>query len=565
MNTSTPEQASKPPRSGVVPAWLVFGVVSVFEYLAVSYSVDARDLLAPAGLESILGRIGEFVPLAFIFVASVIVMGGATIRLRLRGLSVCRPERTWTFAGGIANMLLTIGVVALALRIRTFDGTPVPVARAYLALWFATVVAAQVALLVSLFSPKMLVTALRGLRREIGIGLLVAIVAWGAGQLGRLLWEPLASLTLECVHALLTVIAKDPVASIERAVVGTSRFYVTIAPVCSGVEGIGLMLTFIGAFLYIQRLELAWPRSFWLLPLSALLVWLLNVVRVTALIAVGTWYSPEVALGGFHSKAGWVFFTFAALGTVLVVQRSRTFRRDARQQGPTRIESKHDGVQVTRESREATVERTRTTAAYLVPMLSVLAAKLLGGLLTSGFDYFYPLSVLAALVALWRFRRLYPPVRIGSLWLPLGVGAAVAVVWLAGFQRGSTPSALPAGLETLSPTLGAMWLAVRVFGTVVTVPIVEELAFRGYVLRRFVSPDFNTVEYRNLSWLGLLISSVTFGLLHSQWGLGTIAGFAFGLIVVARGRLSDAVLAHAIANAGIAAYALLSRDWALLG
>jgi len=44
-----------------------------------------------------------------------------------------------------------------------------------------------------------------------------------------------------------------------------------------------------------------------------------------------------------------------------------------------------------------------------------------------------------------------------------------------------------------------------------------------------------------------------------------LAGAAFGLLTVARGRLSDAVVAHAAANALIAVYVLVTGHWALLG
>lgn len=557
MSDSTPEQISRPSSEGAVPAWLVFGVVLLVEYLAISYAVDARDLLGPAGLLPMLGQIGAFAPLPFIFVAAVFVTGGSTVRARLRRLSAYRQQRSRSLVYAVFHLLAAIGMVALAFKVRDHDHLALPAVRSWLALWFAMVIATLVTLVLALWNLDTLFDALRGLRREFGLGLLIAVLAWAAGLLAQALWEPLAWLTLELVHALLTQIASDPVASIEQALVGTSRFYVTVAPVCSGVEGIGLMLTFVGAYLYIQRSELKWPRSFWLLPLATLLVWLLNVVRVTALIAVGTWYSPAVALGGFHSKAGWVFFTLIALGTVFFVQRSNSLHSGGANGSANLVEADANGKPAS--------DSAGATPAYLVPLLVVLAAKLLTGLVTSGFDYGYPLSVLVALAALWRFRAHYLPIQFGSPWVPLGIGLAVAVVWIAGFQHGTSPSILPEALGELPSIVALAWLVSRVVGAVVTVPIVEELAFRGYLLRRFVSPDFDAVAYRNLSWLGLIVSSVVFGLLHSQRVLGVVAGLVFGLVAVARGRLSDAVVAHATANGAIVVYVLLSRDWALLG
>jgi len=205
------------------------------------------------------------------------------------------------------------------------------------------------------------------------------------------------------------------------------------------------------------------------------------------------------------------------------------------------------------------------TAAFLVPMLAVLAVKLVTGLATHDFDYFYPLTVVAAALALYRFRAHYPPISFAAPLVPSVVGAAVALLWIGGFQRGDATSQLGESLSRLSPALAALWLAARVFGTVVTIPIVEELAFRGYLLRRFGSAEFDTLPYRRFSWLGLILSSVAFGLLHSQWELGILAGLVFGGLTIARGRLSDAIVAHATANAVIVAYVLITRDWLILG
>ena len=71
-----------------------------------------------------------------------------------------------------------------------------------------------------------------------------------------------------------------------------------------------------------------------------------------------------------------------------------------------------------------------------------------------------------------------------------------------------------------------MWpVALRLIGAVITVPIAEELAFRGFLLRRLAGPDFESVPWRNISWMPLVISSLAFGILHGErWLAGAIAG-----------------------------------------
>ena len=73
-----------------------------------------------------------------------------------------------------------------------------------------------------------------------------------------------------------------------------------------------------------------------MLPLGTVLIYLANAVRITALVALGTWGSPAVALGGFHSQAGWLAFNGVALGLVVLAQRLRFFTATEAEAGPAR-------------------------------------------------------------------------------------------------------------------------------------------------------------------------------------------------------------------------------------
>ncbi len=109
----------------------------------------------------------------------------------------------------------------------------------------------------------------------------------------------------------------------------------------------------------------------------------------------------------------------------------------------------------------------------------------------------------------------------------MAIGAAVFVVWLGlewalGFTE-VEPSAVPGALAEIPAGLAAAWVIFRVVGSVVTVPIAEELAFRGYALRRLASPAFDQAPLR-FTWLSFLLSSILFGALHGRWLAGTVAG-----------------------------------------
>jgi CAAX prenyl protease-like protein len=108
-----------------------------------------------------------------------------------------------------------------------------------------------------------------------------------------------------------------------------------------------------------------------------------------------------------------------------------------------------------------------------------------------------------------------------------------------------------------------VWLTFRVLGSVIVVPLAEELAFRGYLLRKLIARDFENVPLDQFTWVSFIGSSVLFGLLHGRWVAGTLAGMAYAWAVYRRGQLGDAVLAHMTTNALIAACVLLQGRWAL--
>jgi CAAX prenyl protease-like protein len=121
----------------------------------------------------------------------------------------------------------------------------------------------------------------------------------------------------------------------------------------------------------------------------------------------------------------------------------------------------------------------------------------------------------------------------------------------------SAPSPIPPSLAEIPAGLAAGWLLFRVLGSVITVPIAEELAFRGYLLRRLISPRFDDLSTGRFTWLSFLVSSVLFGALHGRWLAGTVAGMYDAGALSRRGRVDDAIITHTTTNALIAADVLI--------
>ena len=133
-------------------------------------------------------------------------------------------------------------------------------------------------------------------------------------------------------------------------------------------------------------------------------------------------------------------------------------------------------------------------------------------------------------------------------------------MWVALSGPGAAPD-LPAGLAGLPPWAAILWAGCRAVGACLVVPAAEELAFRGYLARRLVATRFERVSPARLAWPPVLASSLLFGLLHQEWIAGCLAGLMFACLYIRRGRLGEAVLAHAIANAALLVWGVAVGDW----
>jgi exosortase/archaeosortase family protein len=176
-----------------------------------------------------------------------------------------------------------------------------------------------------------------GLRFLIAFGLTFAVLRriWPAAFIGaaivalidvsQLLWVHAAGLTFAIVEWLLSpllALHADPVARI----IGTDRFAVQIAPICSGLEGVGLILAFCTGWLWVCRREYQFPRVLLIVPVAVLAVFLLNAVRIGTLVWIGNAGYSQAAILGFHSMAGWVAFNLTAIAMVVCARRVEWLR-----------------------------------------------------------------------------------------------------------------------------------------------------------------------------------------------------------------------------------------------
>ena len=412
-------------------------------------------------------------------------------------------------------------------------------------LWIPIATCAALAALLTMAPLSLWRAAIRALGAIWWYAAIAALLGTAAMQFSQRLWEPTAALTFELVRRLLVPVLPALAANPATLVLGTNRFAVEIAEPCSGLEGVGLILAFSSAWLLYFRREYIFPRALLLIPAGVAASFGLNVLRIAALVLIGNAGFPDVAIYGFHSQAGWMAFIAVACGLVLLSRRSAWLYRTAGQHDPA--PTLHN-----------------PTAAYLMPLLAVLAAGSISRALSGSFEFFYPLRVIAGLLMLARYRGALAAIDWRCSWRGPAVGAGVFLVWSIAAHFLLPPSAMPEPLAAMPGALRGFWLANRILGSVLIVPIAEELAYRGFLMRRLIKADFESVPFHEVRWPALAGTAIVFGLAHGAlWLPGIVAGLAYGLLVVRRGRLGEAIAAHALTNALVAASALLWGQWQL--
>ncbi|MDK3020519.1 exosortase E/protease, VPEID-CTERM system [Pseudodonghicola flavimaris] len=397
--------------------------------------------------------------------------------------------------------------------------------------------------------------AWRAWLRQGGAGLvLLAALAGLIPDLAEVLgtaWsiERLQISTFYAVAVMLSLAGQQVFLHLGPPTIGTETFQVEVSAACSGIEGFALIFGFMVLYALLMRGMLR-PGRYWLivLPLALLASWVFNGVRIAVLILLGTYVSPELAVNGFHSFAGWLFFTLLALAVLAVVQNLRWLQRGSGGAAP----------EVATEAPQTAAPLPLTqdwTVASIVPFIIFMCSGLVVNSFWQAPALGFPLQAAMMAAALWVFRK--PFLRLDWRLDPvaLAAGALVGLAWVALAERGAQPLA---GLETLGAAALLIWAAVRVLGTSLLVPLIEEAFFRGYLLARLDTGGWP------MRLAAILVSTAAFALLHGRIVEAGAAGIVFALVMLRRNRLADAIVAHAVANATVAAAAVLSGDWSLI-
>jgi len=350
-----------------------------------------------------------------------------------------------------------------------------------------------------------------------GAGIAASLLGMAFDHIWWLLERP----TFQVVAILLRLLGQTIVADPQALTIDTPFFGVQIGPACSGLEGVGLIIVFVSIYLRYRRRELIFPRALILLPIGVLAVWLMNAMRIAMFVMIGNW-DADVAVRGFHSVAGWLFFNAAACGLVWASWHLRLFTRS----GP-----EHDAG-------------PRPATLYLLPLLLLLVTTTIVRAFAPRLEVLYPAGIVAGLIVLWIHCADLRTLRWDFSWRAIAAGIAAFAVWYAWSGGAALGDAMMLGGRVAPLRAGSGWLKLGLVGAVIAVPLSEELAFRGYAIRRLVAADFAAVPFTQFRWQAFLGSSLAFGVLHAAWLPATLAGMLYASIVYWRGRLADAIVAH---------------------
>ncbi len=213
-----------------------------------------------------------------------------------------------------------------------------------------------------------------------------------------------------------------------------------------------------------------------------------------------------------------------------------------------------------------------TSLRYIAPFVIFLALITLGAIppFNSTLAALFRLVLLAVVcVVCW------PPELSIAPRYPLttiAIGAAVFVLWIApdlafpGYRKtilfsnaivGHLHSSL--GAEALQNPWMLSWRTLR---AIVIVPVVEELFWRGWLMRWLINADFQKVPLGAYTPFSFWITAILFASEHGPyWDVGLITGLIYNAWMIRTKSVSSCILMHAVTNAVLSAYVISYAQW----
>jgi CAAX prenyl protease-like protein len=212
-----------------------------------------------------------------------------------------------------------------------------------------------------------------------------------------------------------------------------------------------------------------------------------------------------------------------------------------------------------------------------LPYIGPFAAFLLMTTLEPHLGVSYPVAYAIKLgVVLLTLAILRPKIPYGDkpngsgLVLATALGLVLFYIWIFGDFYSPHPAWLKSILGSrtafdpynLYGPLRRLFFAERFFGLVLVVPLIEELFYRGFLLRIVIDPDnFERVPVGKLTAASLGVNVLFFTLTHPEWLVAAIFSAAMcGLLARSR-NLFACIWAHGVTNLLLGIYIVKFQAW----
>jgi len=174
-------------------------------------------------------------------------------------------------------------------------------------------------------------------------------------------------------------------------------------------------------------------------------------------------------------------------------------------------------------------------------------------------------TIVCGLAVLW-FWREYQMRRPERLGFGLAIGLLVFVLWIAPqafFGAAARTDGFDPNVFAAQPV--AYWATVilRFIRLVVVVPLVEEIFWRGFLLRFLIREDFTDVPFGTFSWLSFVVVTLAFGFSHlrADWAAALLTGALYNLVAYRTKSLSTCVITHALTNLLLGLWIMKTGEW----
>lgn len=191
------------------------------------------------------------------------------------------------------------------------------------------------------------------------------------------------------------------------------------------------------------------------------------------------------------------------------------------------------------------------------------------------------LHIAIGLWATFIFRRHWPP--LGRAHVPIAIiaGLAATALWvkgqhlldgvtIAGYDLGSRLFLYPGQAKPYNPqedfgdgSLFWTYAVLKIARACTVVPIVEELFWRGFILRAFINwhrPE--NVPFGQFAWKAMIGSALLSTIQHpDNWGVSIACWLFYNALFYWKRSLMLVMITHAITNLALYTYVIRAGDW----